>query len=250
MGGRWRWVIGGLLFASTVINYIDRQTLSVLGPHLKTEFHWSNQDFALIVIAFRVAYAVMQTVSGRLVDRLGTRNGLSLAVVVVLRGRDADLVSRAASRASAASASCWARAKRRTGPRRPRPCPSGSRGASGAGRSPCSTAAPRSAPPSPRPSCSSSSATSATGGGPSCITGCLGFLWLMAWRRLYHPPETPPLRERGERRMILEDRAAEQATTCRARERAPPPTLRAPSRPCPRPGARSRAGPSPIPSGS
>ena len=44
---------------------------------LKVEFHWSNQDFALIVIAFRVAYAVMQTVSGRLVDRLGTRNGLT-----------------------------------------------------------------------------------------------------------------------------------------------------------------------------
>jgi hypothetical protein len=76
-----RWWIGALLFASTVINYIDRQTLSVLGPHLKTEFHWSNQDFALIVIAFRVAYAVMQTVSGRFVDRLGTRKGLTLSVV-------------------------------------------------------------------------------------------------------------------------------------------------------------------------
>ncbi len=61
--------------------HLDRQTLSVLAPHLKDEFHWSNQDFALIVIAFRVAYAVMQTVSGRLVDRLGTRRGLSLAVL-------------------------------------------------------------------------------------------------------------------------------------------------------------------------
>ena len=70
MKGRWRWAIGGVLFASTVINYVDRQTLSVLAPHLKTEFHWSNQDFALIIIAFRLAYAVMQTVSGRLIDRL------------------------------------------------------------------------------------------------------------------------------------------------------------------------------------
>jgi len=50
VGGRYRWWIGGLLFASTVINYLDRQTLSVLAPHLKDEFHWSNQDFALIVI--------------------------------------------------------------------------------------------------------------------------------------------------------------------------------------------------------
>ena len=48
--GRYRWWIGGLLFASTFINYLDRQTLNVLGPSLKTEFHWSNQDFALIII--------------------------------------------------------------------------------------------------------------------------------------------------------------------------------------------------------
>src|SRR5271156_6742092 len=51
-----RWWIGGLLFASTTINYIDRQTLSVLAPYLKAEFHWTNSDFALVVIAFRCGY--------------------------------------------------------------------------------------------------------------------------------------------------------------------------------------------------
>ena len=76
-----RWYIGGLLFLSTVINYVDRQTLSVLAPYLKTEYQWSNTDFAWILIAFRVAYAVGQTIAGRIVDRLGTRRGLSLAVV-------------------------------------------------------------------------------------------------------------------------------------------------------------------------
>jgi ACS family hexuronate transporter-like MFS transporter len=45
-----RWWIGGLLFASTVINYIDRQTLNVLAPYLKVEYGWTNTDFALIVI--------------------------------------------------------------------------------------------------------------------------------------------------------------------------------------------------------
>jgi ACS family hexuronate transporter-like MFS transporter len=75
-----RWYIGGLLFLSTVINYIDRQTLSVLAPTLKTEFQWTNSDFALVVIAFRVAYSIGQTVSGRWLDRVGTRTGLSLAV--------------------------------------------------------------------------------------------------------------------------------------------------------------------------
>ena len=64
-----RWWIGGLLFASTVINYIDRQTFSVLGPYLKIEYHWNNEQFALIIIAFRVAYSIGQTVSGRAIPR-------------------------------------------------------------------------------------------------------------------------------------------------------------------------------------
>src|SRR5207247_7429591 len=75
-----RWTIGGLLFLSTVINYIDRQTLSVLAPRLKGEFGWSNADFALVIIAFRVAYAIGQAGSGRLLDRLGTRTGLTISV--------------------------------------------------------------------------------------------------------------------------------------------------------------------------
>src|SRR3954471_10621750 len=76
-----RWWIGGLLFASTVINYIDRQTLSVLAPYLKHDYGWNNQQFALIVIAFRVAYSIGQTVSGRLIDRIGTRKGLTITVI-------------------------------------------------------------------------------------------------------------------------------------------------------------------------
>src|SRR4051794_29832822 len=44
-----RWWIGGLLFASTVINYLDRQTFSILGPYLKADYGWTNEDFALVV---------------------------------------------------------------------------------------------------------------------------------------------------------------------------------------------------------
>jgi ACS family hexuronate transporter-like MFS transporter len=75
-----RWYIGGLLFLSTVINYIDRQTLSVLGPYLKTEYQWTNTDFAMVLIAFRVTYTIGQTIAGRVIDRVGTRGGLSLSV--------------------------------------------------------------------------------------------------------------------------------------------------------------------------
>jgi len=78
---RFRWVIAALLFLSTVINYIDRQTLNVLAPHLKTQFGWTNTDFAWLVIAFRAAYGGGQMFAGRLLDRLGTRAGLSVTVV-------------------------------------------------------------------------------------------------------------------------------------------------------------------------
>ena len=76
-----RWWIGGLLFASTVINYIDRQTLSLLAPYLKLEYHWTNSDYANIAIAFRVAYSIGQIVFGKLMDRVGTRRGLTLTVI-------------------------------------------------------------------------------------------------------------------------------------------------------------------------
>src|SRR3989440_8905976 len=76
-----RWWIGGILFASTVINYIDRQTLSLLAPYLKLEYHWTNTDYANIVIGFRVAYSLGQTVFGRFMDHIGTRRGLSITVI-------------------------------------------------------------------------------------------------------------------------------------------------------------------------
>src|ERR1700681_3591578 len=76
-----RWWIGGLLFASTVINYIDRQTFSLLAPYLKLEYHWTNSDYANIAIAFRVAYSIGQTGFGKLMDRIGTRRGLTLTVI-------------------------------------------------------------------------------------------------------------------------------------------------------------------------
>jgi MFS transporter, ACS family, hexuronate transporter len=75
-----RWWIGGLLFLSTIINYVDRQTLSLLAPFLKQDYHWTNTDYANLLIGFRVGYSVGQTVLGRLVDRIGTRRGLSITV--------------------------------------------------------------------------------------------------------------------------------------------------------------------------
>src|SRR5882724_12555217 len=75
-----RWWIGGMLFAMTVINYIDQQTINVLAPILKKEHQWTNSDFAWILISFRVGYTIMQSISGRLLDRFGTRLGLTGSV--------------------------------------------------------------------------------------------------------------------------------------------------------------------------
>src|SRR5881394_1760199 len=78
--GKFRWVICGLLFFATTINYVDRQVLSILAPDLQKEIGWSELDYGRIVIAFQVSYAVMMLVWGRILDRIGTKLGLGLAV--------------------------------------------------------------------------------------------------------------------------------------------------------------------------
>ena len=76
-----RWWIGGLLFAVTFINYLDRQTLSALSPYLKEQYKWSSTDYAFIVNAFQISYTIMQTIVGRLLDILGTRTGIGVSVL-------------------------------------------------------------------------------------------------------------------------------------------------------------------------
>jgi len=76
-----RWWIAALLFLSTVINYIDRQTLSVLAPVLTRELNLSPIEYSNILTAFLAAYTVMYVGSGFLVDRWGTRLSLSVFMV-------------------------------------------------------------------------------------------------------------------------------------------------------------------------
>lgn len=80
--GWFRWVICGLLFLAATINYIDRQVIGLLKPTLQSTFHWSELDYADIVFAFQLAYAVGFAIAGRVIDRLGTRAGFAVAIVV------------------------------------------------------------------------------------------------------------------------------------------------------------------------
>lgn len=79
--GRRRWWIVWTLFCSTAINYINRQTLSVLAPVIAKDFHLNHTGLSNIFGAFQFAYAATWLIGGVLLDIMGTRLGLSLAVV-------------------------------------------------------------------------------------------------------------------------------------------------------------------------
>ena len=183
-----RWWIGGLLFASTVINYIDRQTLSLLAPYLKLEYHWTNSDYANIAIAFRVAYTIGQSVFGRLVDRIGTRRGLTVTViwysaVSMLTSLARGLYSFGTFRflLGAGESANWPAATKAVSewfPRRERALATAlfdSGSSIGAAFAPFIVLW----------------IYFRWGWRPAfMIPGTLGFLWLIAWRWLYYPPES------------------------------------------------------------
>jgi ACS family hexuronate transporter-like MFS transporter len=205
-----RWWIGGILFASTVINYIDRQTLSILAPYLKQEYHWTNVDYAHIAIAFRIAYSIGQTVCGRLMDRVGTRRGLTYSViwysaVSLLTSLANGLSSFALFRflLGAGESANWPGASKAVSewfPKRERGL-----------------------------AVALYDSGSSIGGAVApflilpiyfrwgwrvafVIPGLLGFLWLIAWRRMYHLPQDHARISGSERQMILAETQEAQAS--------------------------------------
>jgi ACS family hexuronate transporter-like MFS transporter len=212
-----RWYIGGLLFASTVINYIDRQTLSVLAPYLKQDFRWTNTDFAMIVIAFRAAYAIGQTGAGRLLDRVGTRTGLTIGVVwysvaAMLTSLASGFWSFCGFRflLGAGEAANWPGATKAVSEWFPRResgwavalFDSGS--SIGGAIAPVLVLALYRGFGTWRPA--------------FIITGALGFAWLIVFRRVYRLPESHPRISADERAMILADREDAPAATANAGE--------------------------------
>jgi ACS family hexuronate transporter-like MFS transporter len=203
-----RWWIGGLLFASTVINYVDRQTLSLLAPYLKQDYHWTNTDYANLVIAFRVAYAIGQTLNGRLMDRIGTKRGLTLTVlwysiVSVLTPLARGLYSFMGFRFFLAlgESGNWPGATKAVSEWFPRQ----ERGLATALFDSGSSIGGAIAPFivlwlyfrwGTRPA--------------FVVPGLLGFLWLIVWRRLYQPPQDHPRISAAERQMILADQKEDE----------------------------------------
>lgn len=77
-----RWWIIGLVFLATLINYIDRLTVSVLAPIITADLHLNNLQYASLGTWFLLAYTISQGLSGRMYDRIGTRRGFALSISV------------------------------------------------------------------------------------------------------------------------------------------------------------------------
>src|SRR5687768_18588080 len=73
-----RWVIIGLVFFATLINYIDRLTISVLGPAIVADLGLNNTEFGAIATWFLLAYTLSQSLSGKLYDRIGNKKGFKI----------------------------------------------------------------------------------------------------------------------------------------------------------------------------
>jgi ACS family hexuronate transporter-like MFS transporter len=204
-----RWWIAGLLFLSTVINYVDRQTLSVLKPVLTQELGISPTAYSNILAAFLAAYTVMYVGSGILVDRFGTRASLSVFMVWWSLANMAHAFAQGVwslgilrfllGMGESGNFMAAFKAVSEWYPARERAFVHGliqSGSAIGAVIAPPVITA----------------INARFGWQPAfVVTGALGFVWLVAWLLLYHPPERHPLITPEERALVLAESTPESA---------------------------------------
>jgi MFS transporter, ACS family, hexuronate transporter len=212
--GGLRWVMVGLVFLATVINYIDRQTVSVLKTSISADLGLSNPEYAAIQNSFLIAYGVSQMVSGRIYDVVGTRIGFTISIVVWSLAA----VAHAAAR-SMTSFAFWrfvlgfgeagnwpgaAKAIAEWFPARERALGMGifnTGAAVGGALSPPLIAW----------------LASSWGWRPTfVITGALGLGWLVLWLFLYRVPREHPWLSEAERAYILEGQPAQTGTSAHA----------------------------------
>ncbi|MGE0454502.1 MAG: MFS transporter [Vicinamibacteria bacterium] len=215
--GGLRWLMIGLVFLATVINYVDRQTVAVLKTAISQDLGLSNSDYAAIQNSFLVFYGISQLVSGRLYDVIGTRLGFVFSIVVWSLAALAHATARSAAsfgifRAALGfgEAGNWPGAAKAVGewfPVRERALGMGifNTGAAVGGAL---------SPPI--------IAWLALNWGwrmTFVLTGALGFLWLGLWLLLYRTPAEHPWITEEERSLILDGAPAKPAA-------APRPSLR------------------------
>ncbi|MDP3208168.1 MAG: MFS transporter [Rhodoglobus sp.] len=193
----------GLLFLSTVINYIDRQALSVLLPVLRTELGLSSADYGTITTAFLLAYTLAQVPVGMWIDKVGTRIGFTYSIVgwsvaAILHAFVVGPISLVVARLLL--------------------------GVTEAGNWPAGTKAVASWFPQKRRAFAMAmfdggSAVGAVLAPPLVaflalqfgwrasfvVTGVLGFIWLIGWLWLYHAPHQHPLLSEADREQAIKE---------------------------------------------
>jgi ACS family hexuronate transporter-like MFS transporter len=202
--GDFRWVICGLLFFSTMINYMDRQIIGILKPQLSHDLGWTDAGYADIVSAFQFAYAFGYLFGGRLMDRFGVRRGLPWAaflwsVAAAAHGVVRTVFGFSVARlglglAEGGNFPAAIKTVREWFPARERALATGIfNSASNIGAIVCPLTVPLLA---------------VKFGWPSAffITGALGLAWIVAWALLYEAPETHPRLSPAERAYIREGR--------------------------------------------
>ncbi|MBV8591786.1 MAG: MFS transporter, partial [Acetobacteraceae bacterium] len=201
--GRTRWVILGLLFFATTINYVDRQVIGILKPTLSTELGWSEIDYAQIVFYFQLAYALGYIGIGRLIDLIGVRRGYFLSVLVWSVAAAAHGLARSAfgfgvarfalGLGEAGNFPACIKAVRNWFPARERALAAG---IFNAGTNVGALITPFLVP-----------WLTLAYGWPAAFyfTGALGLVWLMAWWAMYHNPEDHPSISKAELAYIQQD---------------------------------------------
>jgi ACS family hexuronate transporter-like MFS transporter len=199
-----RWLVISLVFLATVINYIDRQTVSVLKTSISQDLGLTNADYAAVQNCFLVLYGVSQMLSGRLYDAIGTRLGFTFSIVVWSGAAIAHFFARTVwsfgfwrAVLGFGEAGNWPGAAKAVGewfPVRERALGMGifnTGAAVGGALSPPVIAW----------------LASAYGWRPTfLITGVLGFAWLALWLLVYHEPQRHPWITEEERAHITADR--------------------------------------------
>jgi MFS transporter, ACS family, aldohexuronate transporter len=207
--GRFRWVVCALLFFATTVNYVDRQVLGILAPDLQRTIGWSEVEYGYIVTAFQGAYALGLLVTGRLLDRVGTRLGYALAITLWSLAAMAHALARSAFGFGAArfalglgEAANFPAAIKTVAEWFPKKERAFATGIFNAGTNIGAVIAPAIVP---------WIALNLSWQWAFILTGAIGFFWLALWWIVYRPPEVHPRLSAAEFAFIRSD--AEEKVT-------------------------------------
>jgi len=208
--GQVRWLICALLFFAASVNYMDRQVIGLLKPTLQAQLGWTEEGYSNIVVAFQLAYGSSLLFIGKLIDRIGTRKGFSLAVLFWSISAMAHAGARSVLQFAVARFSL---------------------GVGEAGSFPASIKAVAEWFPKKERALATGIFNSGTNVGAIVtplvvpwltlrfgwqmafiVTGALGLLWIVAWLALYRRPEESSLVSAGELALIESDPAEATAT--------------------------------------